>query len=45
MFGQFVATLRKEQEMTQAELAKKINMTDKAVSRWERGLVFPYAFF
>ena len=27
--------------MTQAELAEKINVTDKAVSRWERGLCFP----
>ena len=27
--------------MTQAELAEKIHVTDKAISRWERGLGFP----
>ena len=36
-FGQFIAGIRKEKKMTQAELAEKINVTDKAVSRWERG--------
>ena len=40
-FGQFIAEIRKEKKMTQAELAEKINVTDKAVSRWERGLGFP----
>ena len=33
--------MRKEKNMTQAELAEKISVTDKAVSRWERGLGFP----
>lgn len=41
-FGQFIAGIRKEKKMTQAELAEKINVTDKAVSRWERGLAFGY---
>ena len=36
-FGLFVAEMRKENHMTQAELATKIKVTDKAVSRWERG--------
>lgn len=40
-FGVFIATVRKEQQMTQAELAKKLQVTDKAVSKWERGLGFP----
>lgn len=40
-FGLFIATLRKEQQMTQDELAQKLQVTDKAVSKWERGLGFP----
>ena len=40
-FGQFIAGIRKEKKMTQAELAQQIYVTDKAVSRWERGLGFP----
>ena len=39
--GKFIATIRKEKQLTQAELARKLNVTDKAVSRWERGLGFP----
>lgn len=39
--GQFIAGIRKEKKMTQAELAGKIHVTDKAISRWERGLGFP----
>lgn len=39
--GDFIAALRKENQITQMELAKKLNVTDKAVSRWERGLGFP----
>ena len=40
-FGKFIAELRKEKKMTQKELAQKLNLTDKAVSKWERGLSFP----
>lgn len=40
-FGEFIAALRKEKGWTQAELAEKLSVTDKAVSRWERGLGFP----
>lgn len=40
-FGTFIATLRKENNMTQVELAQKLQVTDKAVSKWARGLGFP----
>lgn len=36
-----ITTLRKMSHMTQAELAEKINYTDKAVSKWERGESLP----
>lgn len=39
--GRFIAGMRKEKKMMQAELAEQIHVTDKAVSRWERGLGFP----
>ena len=39
--GTKIAKLRKEQNMTQQELANKLNITDKAVSKWERGLSYP----
>lgn len=40
-FGVFVALCRKEKNMTQLELAQELKVTDKAVSRWERGKGFP----
>ena len=40
-FGTFLALRRREKGMTQAALAEKIHVTDKAVSRWERGVGFP----
>ena len=40
-FGNMVAVLRKERGMTQLELAEKMGVTDKAVSKWERDLSFP----
>lgn len=36
--GELILSLRKEQGMTQADLAEKMNVTDKAVSKWERNL-------
>lgn len=41
VFGRFIAEIRKEKGMTQAELAGIIGVTDKAISRWERGAGFP----
>ena len=35
--GKLIASLRKEAGYTQASLAKELNITDKAVSKWERG--------
>lgn len=40
-FGEFITNLRKEKNMTQAELAKKLNVTNKAVSKWENGHSMP----
>jgi len=40
-FGAFVAQLRKEQGLTQKGLADRLNVTDKAVSKWETGKGFP----
>ena len=39
--GKFIATLRKEKKLTQQELGDKLFVTDKAVSKWERGLSLP----
>ena len=39
--GLFIKALRKEKNQTQRELAEKIHVTDKAVSKWERGLSIP----
>ena len=39
--GQFIADRRKTLGYTQADLAEKLHVTDKAVSRWERGLGLP----
>ena len=35
--GKFIAACRKEKNLTQAQLAEKLNVTDRAVSKWETG--------
>ena len=35
--GEFIARRRKELKMTQKELAQKLGVTDRAVSKWENG--------
>ena len=40
-FGETIAYLRKKKGLTQSELAEKMNVTDKAVSKWERDLSCP----
>ena len=39
--GQKISELRKKKNMTQLELANKLNITDKAVSKWERDISCP----
>ncbi len=39
--GQAISALRHEKGLTQKALAEKIHVTDKAISRWERGLGYP----
>lgn len=39
--GDLIASLRKERGLTQKELADKLDITDRAVSKWERGLGCP----
>ena len=40
-FGAFLARVRREQGLTQVELAEQLHVTGKAVSRWERGIGLP----
>lgn len=39
--GKFIAERRKEKKLTQAQLAEKLNITDRAVSKWETGKSMP----
>ena len=41
VFGMFIAAERKKSGMTQQALANQLHVTDKAVSKWERGLCYP----
>lgn len=39
--GLLISKLRKQKNLTQSELAKKLNVSNKAISRWESGVGFP----
>ena len=39
--GKYIAGKRKELGMTQKQLAEKLGMSDKSVSKWERGVCLP----
>ena len=39
--GKFISDCRKAQGLTQMQLAEKLNITDRAISKWERGLAMP----
>ena len=39
--GKFIAARRKKENLTQAQLAEKLNITDRAVSKWETGKALP----
>ena len=39
--GKFISTRRKEVGLTQSQLAEKLNITDRAVSKWETGRTLP----
>ena len=39
--GRFIAERRKQTSLTQMQLAEKLGITDKAVSKWERGVAMP----
>ena len=39
--GRFIAGCRKKAKLTQLQLAEKLGITDKAISKWERGVALP----
>jgi len=39
--GRFIAECRKKANLTQMQLAEKLGITDKAISKWERGIAMP----
>ena len=39
--GKFIADCRKRKNLTQMQLAEKLGITDKAISKWERGVAMP----
>ena len=43
VIGKFISTCRKEKGLTQTQLAEKLNITNRAVSKWETGKSVPDA--
>ena len=41
--GRFIQEKRKEKKLTQSEVAEKLNITDRAISKWENGVCLPDA--
>lgn len=41
--GKFISLKRKEKNITQSELAERLNITDRAISKWENGVCLPDA--
>ena len=39
--GRFISSCRKEKKLTQEQLAEKLNVTAKSISRWENGVTMP----
>ena len=39
--GALISAARKEKSLTQKQLAEKLGITDKSISKWERGISFP----
>ena len=39
--GKFIAACRKQKNLTQMQLSEKLGVTDKAISKWERGISMP----
>ena len=39
--GKFISECRKKQNLTQSQLAEKLTVTDRAVSKWETGKAMP----
>ena len=40
-FGNYICKLREEKNLTQTELADKLDVSDKSISKWENGQAFP----